>query len=211
MRQWSQTGPLKYFIISDSVVQAAVSGSPGGKHPHKLARNALKHAISKEKFRLTVIFFTFSCNLYFWCSYFLVCIVWSVYIVLVLPLLRIHFIILAEDPTRNGKGTPFPTPHSVLSTPPCCTWRRPCARMKMRASTNFTVAVCLYFRHRRVCSKRWDLQWVHVRWVYELTGQLRMYLYGWIHWRRIQLHRCVSVFFLFNINEWFSNESSTNR
>jgi len=56
MGQWSQTSPLEYFIISDSVVQAAVSGSPGGKHPHKLAHNALKHAISKEKFRLTVIF-----------------------------------------------------------------------------------------------------------------------------------------------------------
>ena len=52
-RRWDSEVKL---VISDSVVQAAVSGSPGGKHPHKLAHNALKHAISKEKFRLTVIF-----------------------------------------------------------------------------------------------------------------------------------------------------------
>jgi len=109
--------------------------------------------------------------------------------------------------TDRREGTPFPTPHSVLSTP-LCTWPRPCARMKMQASTNFIMSVCLYFRHRRVCCKQRELQWV--RWLYEFAGQLRMYLYGWIHWRRIQLHRCVSVF-VFNNNKWICNESTTNK
>ena len=123
----------------------------------------------------------------------------------VLPSLRINFIIFA-DPTPNGEGTPISTPHSVLSTPLCCTWRCPCAWMKMWASTNFTMAVRLYFRHRRVCCEQRELHWVHARWVYELAGQLRVYLYEWIHWRRIQLHRCVSAF-LFNINKYIYNES----
>ena len=68
------------------------------------------------------------------------------------------------------------------------------------------MAVRLYFRHRRVCCEQRELHWVHVRWVYELAGQLRVYLYEWIHWRRIQLHRCVSAF-LFNNNKWIYNES----
>jgi len=120
------------------------------------------------------------------------------------PVVSIQYQLVTD---RQTGGDTFPHTNSVLSTP-LCTWRRPCARKKMQASTNFIMSVCLFFRYRRVCCEQRALHWV--RWLYELAGQLRVYLYGWIHWRRIQLHRCVSVF-VFNNNKWICNESTTNK